>query len=658
MRTPQELWFRLKQEVVNAAMFALPPSVSIAPPESPLPGLPDPARVIPFVKGTLFEQQLIEVADAALAHRFPLLGIELETGPDIRWRRDYSRGVETGTDYFRRIPYLDAERAGDQKLIWELNRHQHLVALAQAWLCTGRTEYALELSAQIDNWMEENPFQRGINWASALEVAYRALSWIWIYHFAASCLNRDTRQRFLTVLYQHGLHLEHNLSVYFSPNTHLLGEAVVLHALGKLFPSFPGADRWHRTGLEIVRSQMAFQVQADGSHFEQSSYYHVYAVDLFLLHAILEPVPAGYQAKLLQMAEYLKALAGTSQRLPFLGDDDGGRVFHPYGDRSLFARGTLATCAVFLPQFTSCYSQADLLQQAVWWLGPDAIAATRSPCRPRMSSLFPNAGVAVMEHRNTQVIVDAGSFGVGSGGHSHSDSLSIIARDGDSFALIDPGTYTYVGDLHWRNWFRGSAAHNTIRIDGRDQAVPVNPFRWGNKPAVQVLEWKPGQKADYLDAACEFAAFRHRRRVFFLKPELVIILDELTGAAGPEHTLEQFWHLGMPGADLGPFVWRVGDQCTLAVSKDAIGNGSVVPVTATMSLGGENGWASPVYASKVEAPVLNIQCMAAFPLILATSLTFTAVPQPVSIKVDGVSTVVTAQSIALSFPAEGPPVQL
>src|SRR5213075_3247545 len=100
-------------------------------------------------------------------------------------------------------------------------------------------------------------------------------------------MEADFRRRFLSELYRHGVYLEHNLSVYFSPNTHLLGEAVALHALGALFPVFPRAQEWRSAAGRIVREQMDFQVRPDGSHFEQSSYYHVYALDMFLFHYVL-----------------------------------------------------------------------------------------------------------------------------------------------------------------------------------------------------------------------------------------------------------------------------------------------------------------------------------------------------------------------------------
>jgi hypothetical protein len=84
-----------------------------------------------------------------------------------------------------------------------------------------------------------------------------------------------------------GRHIERYLSIYFSPNTHLLGEAVALFFLGTLCPQLSGAARWKARGWEIVLQEARRQVRADGFHFEQSTYYHVYAVDFFLHAAVL-----------------------------------------------------------------------------------------------------------------------------------------------------------------------------------------------------------------------------------------------------------------------------------------------------------------------------------------------------------------------------------
>ena len=412
---------------------------------------------------------LIAIADSILAHRFPLLGLTIDTGPTIDWRRDYLHGISSGAEYFRRVPYLDFARVGDHKVVWELNRHQHLVLLAQAFHSTGRREYLDEAFAQLSSWLDANPFLRGINWASALEVAFRALSWAWLWTLAGPQMPPELARRFIDELYRHGRFLELNLSVYFSPNTHLLGEAVALYALGVMFSE----PEWKAAGARWTEDAMARQVREDGSHFEQSAYYHVYALDFFLLYRALGQPDADYNEKLLRMAEYLDALMGPSGILPLIGDDDGGRLFHPYGDRTRFGQATLAGFKL----------------------------------APRVSRLFKDAGTAVMTHGDIHIVIKAGGFGEGSGGHSHSDILSLVARIGDREILIDPGAYTYIADPAERNAFRGSTAHNTVRMAGRDQAIPAGPFRWLEKPDVRINAWSSSPERDFLDATCEYGGF-------------------------------------------------------------------------------------------------------------------------------------------------------
>jgi hypothetical protein len=163
------------------------------------------------------------------------------------------------------------------------------------------------------------------------------------------------------------------------------------------------------------------------------------------------------------------------------------------------------------------------------------------------SRLFPDVGIAVMVSGQNVAIVDAGPFGPGGAGHSHADTLSIVVRSGDDEILIDPGTYTYVGDPKWRDWFRGTAAHNTVRIDGLDQAGPTGPFRWANRPKVTIHSWETSADHDLLEAECRYAGFVHRRRVEFQKPDVIVIVDEIHGPPG-DHDVEQLWHLGSANA--------------------------------------------------------------------------------------------------------------
>ncbi len=591
-------------------MFLSPPTLpaTIAPGRSPL--LPAPDTVAAALRGTPYAAELTRIADQIVAHRFPLLGLTIDTGPAIDWRRDYLHGISTGTPYFRRSPYLDFSQVGDHKVVWELNRHQHLPLLAQAWLFTGNRTYLDEAFAQLTGWLDANPFLRGINWASALEVAFRALSWAWLWQMAGAEMPGPLRGRFLTELYRHACFLELNLSIYFSPNTHLLGEAVALHALAVLLPAFPHAPRWAQTGARIVEQEMLRQVREDGTHFEQSAYYHVYALDFFLLHSLLTQPSPPYQARLIRMAEYLDALLAPSGVLPLIGDDDGGRLFHPYGDRMQFGRATMATCSALFRRPEWLYDPADLTSQAAWWLGPQVLSSPKLPSPESASRLFADAGTAVMSAPGVRIVVKAGPFGEGSGGHSHSDVLSLTARLAGRDILIDPGTYTYISDPDERNRFRGVSAHNTLRIDGRDQAIPAGPFRWNQKPEVAIHRWSTSLDEDLLDATCAYAGFLHRRRILFAKPELLIVCDSVDGPPG-DHTLEQFWHLE-----------SLADAARFSFSA---------PAAAIES------WRSRALGAKEPSPALSVTVRGPLPLHIAAVIDFSDHPvsTPVEVHVEG-----------------------
>jgi len=559
-RSPAEIRFRLRQEIVNLRLWHRPPRPRLFLPPSPFPGftLPRPPA------------ETDSLAERILGHDFPVLGLNITAGTHISWRRDYLSGRQTGLEYFRKIPYLDASHAGDHKIIWELNRHQHLVVLAQR----GRPEDLREIAAQLTSWLDQNPFHCGINWASALEVAFRALSWLWIWHLCGTRLPVALQEPWMQSLYHHGLHLEYNLSIYFSPNTHLLGEAVALFALGHLLPQWPRAKQWATLGALWVRRQYESQVRPDGSHFEQSSYYHVYALDFFLLFARLsgETHPAIHR-----MADFLAALLGPSGHLFLTGDDDGGRLFHPYGDHATYGQQTL--------------------REAGYRNQPQ-------------TTLFPDAGLLTWVDGSRHVLFDAGPFGGGSAGHSHADTLQILIRQGSQAILTDPGTYTYVGDPAARDRFRGTAMHNTLRLDGRDQAVPADPFRWNDPPHVVMEEFSSlGAQAFYRSADGR----QHRRRIDFQHDgRALAILDTTLGS----RSVERFWHPGLEPEPAGPLRWRLGPTAWLLLDKPAepissarsSALGACQPATSLLSRhDGETPLAAALWFDQ-ECPYQGVRC--------------------------------------------------
>ncbi len=552
-------------------------------------------------------------------HRFDLLGYEdLNYGTRIDWHRDLVHKKQAPRKPWYQVHYLDFNEVGDSKVTWELNRHQHLVTLAKAYRLSGDEKFGREIFSQWQAWHAENPYPIGINWASSLEVAFRSLSWIWTYCLLGDCSVAPAgfRQQWLRALGINGRHIECYLSTYFSPNTHLLGEGVALFFIGMMCPELSSANRWRRLGWNIVTRESARQVRADGMHFEQSTYYHVYALDFFLHAGILAnvndlPVPASFDATLEKMLDALRLLtrAGTPPRF---GDDDGGRLFDPRRNRAEHLADPLATGAILFGRGDLKALAGNLREETVWLLGKQgAEQFDRLPVKPadENSSVLPSAGLYLMSSPLQQLVIDAGPQGAATAGHGHADALSICLNANACTLLMDPGTCEYVGEE--RRLFRSTHFHNTLVVDGKGQAQPKGPFSWVRLPNVRSEGWITGPTFDLFAGSHDgYAPILHRRWVFSLKSEFWLVRDLVLGEG--KHKLDLFWHLGPEASttDNQGFVNHQGQEILRILSVE--GNDWRREVEA--------GWWSPVYGKKEPGAVLHFGTVSNLPAEFVTLL--------------------------------------
>jgi hypothetical protein len=503
-------------------------------------------------------ETIVQRAEKICQHRFDLLGYQdLDYGREIDWHSDRVHGKRAPRDLSFKVRYLDFNSVGDSKVTWELNRHQHLVTLAKAYRLTGDDRFASELIAQWRHWQTENPYLRGINWASSLEVGFRSLSWLWVYFLleGTPAMTPQFREQWLRAIALSGRHIERYLSTYFSPNTHFLGEAVALFFIGTLCPELRSSSRWKRRGWETVLRESDRQVRPDGFYFEQSTYYHVYALD-FLLHASVlasvndMPFPPEYNRRLEQMLDALAVLCRAGAP-PLWGDDDGGRVFDPQRNRAEHLSDPLATGAVLFGRGDFKSLAGGLREETLWLLGEQGAAEFDriEAKQPNMNSVaLPETGLYVMScsERKLQVVIDAGPQGALRAGHGHADALSLTLHAEGVMLVGDPGTYEYVGAGRERDQFRGTAAHNTLQLDGRNQSDPQGPFAWKCLTQAKTESWISGQNFDLFAGShdgysrLENPAI-HRRWVFFRKPQFWLVRDLMLGTG--EHQLDLRWHL-------------------------------------------------------------------------------------------------------------------
>ena len=578
----------------------------------------------------------LAAAERVLSDKHDVLALrDVELGTPPHWNRDPKTGIEAPLVPGMRLNYRDRRLVGDVRYLWEPNRHMHLVTLAQAYRFNGDLRYLGVVRQHIASWLEACPYGTGPNWANALEPAVRLINWAITWQLlgaAESTLFSDApgtelRLHWLESVHQHCRFVRRHFSRYSSANHQLIGEAAGLFIAALTWPYWSDCDGWAMDAAVVLEREIQEQNFRDGVNREQSVGYQQFELDLLLLawlagEANGRPFSAAFRARLEAMLEYLASLMDYGGHVPMIGDSDDGFVVRLSREPSFSPCRSLLASGALLFRRADFKAKAGALDDKTRWLfGRDAdeVFASIGPIAdddlvPRRT--FVDGGYYILgcdfeTPGEIRLVVDAGPLGLGTiAAHGHADALAITLSVGGQQILIDPGTFTYQGDGHWRDYFRGTAAHNTLRIDGRDQSEPGDDFLWLRKAKAGCSLWRSAADRD------EFVGWHdgyarltdpviHRRRILLEKqPRRIEITDRLSMKG--EHLVELFFHCSElceveprgQGVDLRHASLPGAVRITLPQAPAAeveIRRGYNAPIC---------GWRSPAYDEKV--PVSTI----------------------------------------------------
>lgn len=566
---------------------------------------------------------VLQRADQICEHRFNLLGYSglRFAGPNgsVDWHLDPVHQVSSPREWWQKMRPLSWGE-GDAKVIWELGRHSHLVDLAKAFRISGDEKYLTELKSQLNSWMDDNPPKKGIHWTSSLELAVRLIAWAWVYYLVdgEKQIKGVLADRFFYFMEEQANHIEHNLSFYFSPNTHLTGEALGLFYTGLLFPHLKRASGWRELGKKILIQTMGRHVLSDGGYIERSLWYHRYTLDIYLHFFLLcrrnqISLPPEIRSNLIKLMQFMTYAAMPGGKFPLFGDDDGGRLLTLDDLAGNDLKGLFSTTAVLFenPEFKFLSQQYQ--EETLWLVGSqsrDAYSALDQHCPVATAAAFKETGYFFMRQDWTPsaayLVFDGGPHGWLNGGHAHADTLSFQINAGGEPLITDSGTYAYHGRS--RNLFRGPDAHAIIKVNSYYPSIPSRrPFHWEKVSSHLFRAWETHETFDYVCSQLTGdMPWSHARHIFFIKPDLFLVVDRLEGTGEqdiemrfPLHGID--WQLEKRGVSK-----KKGAVCRLENQSGVLAP-QMIP-----------SWTSACYGAKLPALTLLFKGRAAFPFQTST----------------------------------------
>lgn len=468
-------------------------------------------------------ESILRRAQDVLDHRFDLLGSgPTDLGTPIPWRTDFKSGREWPLDPMHAIA-ISYPDSSDIKVPWELSRFQHLPLLGQAWWLTSDPRYPQEFESQIRSWWDQNPLEKGPNWACTMDVAIRAANWIYgAWAFCDAPLTETFLPLLFHSLYLHGRFIRRHLEEHQPQGNHYLANLTGLLHLGALFPDTP--EDWWTFAQSALEDQMMRQVHPDGVNHEASISYHRLVAEMMtaadhLGKRIQRPFSPAFQSRLAAMRQFTAHYLRDDGSAPQMGDCDNGRWhlvsdygrFNPLDHRHLFSD----------------------------WGDP-------LPAAPG-SRAFAEGGFFILRHEAWHLTVHCGSTGLGGhGGHGHNDLLAFELFHGPHPLIVDSGTWLYTADPSGRNLFRQTAMHATLEVDGQEQNPLASHqlFRLPDRTHARCLTWEEtDQHIRFVGDHLGYAPVRHQREIVLHKDPARITIVDLVDGTG-QHAL--LWSFPFP----------------------------------------------------------------------------------------------------------------
>ena len=457
--------------------------------------------------GNLVDLPKSSVIDDVQARlHYPIFYKTVNLFKPIDWHLDLSTGRSFPMSFAHKID-IRSDRYGSAKYVWEVNRMQFMLHIALLYKKSRDEKYLNLFCYHLTSWKNANPYMVGVNWYSNIEVNLRLICWYFCWQvldvepLRSSNAEFDVfvRKVWIPLIFEHAEYSYNHPSLCSSANNHLISEyaGLFVAACGWEIPNRETCLKYAKDGLE---REILLQNTAEGVNREEAAEYIQFIDDFFLIAAVVGSRSGivfsdSYNGRLHAMANYMNAMLDCKCNYPMYGDGDDGFVLRPdEGGHFNNFKSLLASFAVYFDD--ESFKRADVTWdeknellfgrkgREKFIMMPEVAAASVEG----VNRFFTESGHFIFRSvkgdahsgfSETYLHFDAAPLGFLSiAAHGHADALSFILHVDGCPILVDPGTFTYHTHKDLRRYFVSTLAHNTVCVNGKNQASQAGPTMW------------------------------------------------------------------------------------------------------------------------------------------------------------------------------------
>ncbi|EDP96954.1 alginate lyase family protein [Kordia algicida OT-1] len=441
------------------------------------------------------QQQTILDAEHIMNGNISVFDVEYRFTQPISWHTDWRADYEWKNKYFKSYSFYEKNKAKefDVKFPWELSRLSFLIPVARAYQLEEKATQLAYIQSILADWKVKNPIGFSVNWYP-MEVSVRTINLIQLREILLEAANTDEVVNLLNkILLLHGIFLWRNVEYTDVRGNHYSANLTALLLLGSVFKDFYSeAKTWYNYAVKHTEKEFHLQFIKDGVNFEKSIPYHRLVVEFYLI-SFLVMQRAGLKIKentlqiLKNTCEFTRDVTKPDQLTPIIGDNDSASVLQ--NDQvSLNDHTNMLQLASVFFQDKRLNISKEKYHSVYEIFGTEAVKNLSSTSQDTFASYhYKDGGFITVKDAQNYFITDVGEVGMkGRGGHGHNDLFSFELMFDKENIIVDPGCYTYTGDLALKTKMKSTAYHNGLQVDDEEMAPMVG--NWGISDVAQPFE--------------------------------------------------------------------------------------------------------------------------------------------------------------------------